>query len=329
MDKSRLESKVGLFVFIGLAVLALLLIQFSKGTSLFRGTYILKLQAENVGGLKQRSQVLLAGVSVGSVQDIKLEPSGTNVIITLQIYKDYPIYHDARFIIEASGFLGDQYVSVVPTANSQPVLTNGQVVECEAPFNLQEVARGAAGFIQRLDDTAKKLDASVTDLRAQVLNQQTLGNFGYAVTNLRTVTERAVGSINAINGIINTNGSQVGLAVSNLVLFSAELSNLGLSASNILATNAVNLTAATKNIREATANAQQLVTDIQSGKGLAGTLLENPQVATNVQVLAENLSIASSNLNRFGLWHFLWAHSPPPRTNSVKPVSVEPPPLRQ
>jgi ABC-type transporter Mla subunit MlaD len=50
MDKSRLETKVGLFVFIGLALLAALLIYFSKGTSLFHGTYELRLHASNVRG---------------------------------------------------------------------------------------------------------------------------------------------------------------------------------------------------------------------------------------------------------------------------------------
>ena len=72
MDKSRLEIKVGLFVLIGLVLLAVLLIQFSKGTSIFRGTYELRLHAVNVGGLKQRAGVLLAGVQVGSVSDIQL-----------------------------------------------------------------------------------------------------------------------------------------------------------------------------------------------------------------------------------------------------------------
>ena len=121
MDKSRLETKVGLFVFIGLALLAALLIQFSKGTSLFRGTYELRLHAGNVGGLKQRAGVLLAGVQVGSVSDIKLANDGKSVTILLNIYKENKIYHDARFVIEQSGFLGDQYVSIIPTTNSPPV----------------------------------------------------------------------------------------------------------------------------------------------------------------------------------------------------------------
>jgi len=75
MDKSRLETKVGLFVFVGLALLAVLLIQFSKGTSIFRGTYELRLQAANVGGLKPRASVLLSGVQVGAVSDIQLAPA--------------------------------------------------------------------------------------------------------------------------------------------------------------------------------------------------------------------------------------------------------------
>ena len=97
----------------------MLLIQFSKGTSLFRGTYLLNLHAANVGGLKERAGVLVSGVQVGSVSKIVLAGDGKSVTIVLQIYKDCPIYHDARFVIESAGFLGDQYVAVIPTTNSR------------------------------------------------------------------------------------------------------------------------------------------------------------------------------------------------------------------
>ena len=151
-------------------LLALLVIQFSKGTSLFHGTYELRLHAANVGGLKQRAGVLLAGVQVGSVSDIKLASDGKSVTILLDIYQGCKIYRDARFIIEQSGFLGDQYVSIIPTENQDRLLANGDEVNCQEPFNLQEVARSASGFIKRIEDTAKKLDDSVTDLRRVVLN---------------------------------------------------------------------------------------------------------------------------------------------------------------
>jgi hypothetical protein len=44
-------------------------------------------------------------------------------------------------------------------------------------------------------------------------------------------------------------------------------------------------------------------------------LLHNDQVATDIISIADNLEIASSNLNRLGLWKFLW-HKEPPHTNA-------------
>src|ERR1700690_3317433 len=248
MEKSHQEIKVGLFVIIGLVLLAVLLLQFSKGTSIFRGTYELRLHASNVGGLKERASVLLAGVQVGTVSGVELAQDGKSVTILLRVYKDYKIYHDARFVIQQSGFLGDQYVAIIPTANQLPLWTNGANVDCEAPFNLQEVARSASGFIQRIDDTAKKLDAAIADIRRLVLNEQTLTNFSAAVGNLRTFSEQAMGAVGDINVLIATNGEQINLAVSNVVFLSQDLIRLSDDAHGIVSTNGAEISAAVKNI---------------------------------------------------------------------------------
>jgi len=312
MEKSRQEIKVGLFVLVGLVLLAALLIQFSKSTSIFRGTYELRLHASNIGGLKERASVLLAGVQVGNVSGIQLAPDGKSVTILLQIYKDYQIYHDARFVIQQSGFLGDQYVAIIPTSNAPPVLQNGANVECEAPFNLQETARAAAGFIQRIDETAKKLDTAVSDVRRLVLNEQTLTNFANTVGNLRAISEQATDTVASINALVATNGAQIDLAVSNVVFFSQDLIRLSGDAHEIISTNGPEISAAMKNIEASTENLKKLTDDLQSGEGLAGALLQNGQLSTNMQAVAANLAIATSNLNRLGLWRFLWHREPPP-----------------
>jgi hypothetical protein len=63
---------------------------------------------------------------------------------------------------------------------------------------------------------------------------------------------------------------------------------------------------------------------LQSGKGLAGTMLKNEQLATNVQEIADNLATTTSNLNRLGLWHFLWHHEPQ-HTNSPSNETAQKP----
>lgn len=311
MDKSRLEIKVGLFVLIGLVLLAIVAVQFSKGTSLFRGNYELKLRAVNVGGIKKSAGVLLAGVQVGSVSEVKLAEDGKSVLIRLRIYNDFKIFHDARFVIEQAGFLGDQYVSVIPTTNSLPYLVNGDEVPCQEPFNLQEVARSTAGFIQRIDETAKKLDAAVMDLRRVVLNGQTLTNFAIAIGNTRLVSEQALTTVQNVNALVATNTGQVNAAVSNAVFFSHELTRLAGTANSLMATNGAEVGIAVGNIKSSTETLKQLMADLQAGKGLAGTILQNNELSTNVQTIANNLSVTTSNLNRFGIWGILWSQKQP------------------
>src|SRR5690348_13875335 len=112
MSQSRMEFKVGAFVLVCLGLLALLLIEFSRGPTMFRSTYNLNLVARNVGGLRPAAGVLLSGVQVGTVSRIQLDSSGTNVNITLRMFSEYVIKDDARFVIEQAGFLGDEYVAI-------------------------------------------------------------------------------------------------------------------------------------------------------------------------------------------------------------------------
>jgi hypothetical protein len=135
------------------------------------------------------------------------------------------------------------------------------------------------------------------------------------VNNLRVVSEQAMGTMHDINAIIATNGSQVSLAVSNVVFFSQELTRMANSADSLLATNTPEINATVKNIKSSSEALKKLMDDLQSGRGLAGTVLQNQQLATNVQAIVNNLSVASSNLNRLGLWSFLW-HKEPLRTNA-------------
>jgi len=311
MSKSRLEWKVGLFMFISLIVLAALVLEFSKGINIFRPTKIILLRAPNVGGLKIRAQVLMAGVQVGTVSDVRLGPQGTNVTIWLKIYANYEVHKDARFALETSGFLGDQYVAIIPTKNQGDVFHDQDVAEAEAPFNIQEVARSAGSFLRRIEETANRLNDAIADVRRLALNDQTLTNLSIAVGNLRTVSEHAISAVDGLNSLVTSNAPALSTSGSNLVTFSEQLTNFGGDLSQLLATNSPVLNAAVKNIESSTIMLKDLLADVQAGKGLAGNLLQNPVLATNVSLIVSNLSVTSSNLNRLGLWGIMWQHKPP------------------
>ncbi len=311
MAKSNLERKVGLFVAIGLVLLAVLLLQFSKGTTFFRSTYELRLKTSNVGGIKARASVLMSGVPVGSVSRIELAPDGKTVTIFLRIYGDFEIHRDARFVIEQSGFLGDQYVSIVPGENKAPLLGDQDEVVSPEPFNMQEVARAAAGFIKRIDETARKLNDAIERVDRLVLNEETLTNLSVTAGNFRLVSERTLTTIDTVNEFIETNQADVVASVSNVFHFSEQVNLVAEDFQNLLATNGVTVSAAAKNLESSSLMLKEILEDLRAGKGLAGGLLSDEQLKNHVSLLASNLMVTSSNLNRLGLWGILWKPKQP------------------
>jgi phospholipid/cholesterol/gamma-HCH transport system substrate-binding protein len=314
MSKSRLEIKVGLFVFIGLVLLGILMLQFGKGTSLFRSTKTLRLDTKNAGGLKKQASVLMAGVQVGNVSDIQLAPDGKRVTVTLRIYNEFIIRDDAKFYIKQSGFLGDNYIDIDPGENAGKELANDASMPAEEPFDLQGVARSAAGFIQRVDDAAKKLNDLISDVRRLALNEQTLTNLAVTVETMRSASERALGTVEEINALFATNTPAISQSASNLVLASEEITRFATSLNSVLATNSEGIATSVKNIESSTAILKDVLEDVKTGKGLAGTVLYNDEVSSSVASIVNNLSITTSNLNRLGLWGILWSRKPP-RTN--------------
>jgi phospholipid/cholesterol/gamma-HCH transport system substrate-binding protein len=321
MSQSRLEFKVGIFVFICLALLALLLLQFSKGTNLFRPTYTIYLTTRNVGGLRVRSQVLMSGVEVGKVAKTQLSPEGTIVTVALNIYKPYIIHRSARFSIEQFGFLGDQYVAIYPEGNQGPVMQQGDQAEAQEPFNLQDVARGAAGFITRIDETAKKLNDAINDVRRLVLNEETLTNLAVTVGTFRQVAENSLTTVENVDQLVISNKVPAAMAVSNLMAFSEELKSVGLSAQDVVNTNAPQIGIAVSNIVTSTAILTNLLAQVQEGHGLAGTVLKNDQLGNDLSVLASNLALTSRNLNEQGLWRVIRG----PKHGPSEPKTSPPP----
>jgi len=132
-------------------------------------------------------------------------------------------------------------------------------------------------------------------------------------------TEHAVSAVDNINSLVTTNTGAVASAVSNLVFFSRQINDFAGGLKDVVTTNSSELNASLKNLESSTATAKSMLEDMQAGKGLAGDVLRNEQLATNVNTIAANLTITTSNLNRLGLWHFLWHKEIPPDEKSSKP----------
>lgn len=301
MSEKRYAGRVGLFVALALIVGVSLLLVFSKGSSLLTPTYDLHLKARTVAGLRKGATVLLSGIVIGRVVDAEVAPGGRGVHIRVRIDDKYKIHSDALFVIEQIGFLGDQYVAIYPQENKGEVLAPGAVVPLEEPFNFQEVGRSARNLIDHFNETAKILNTSMDRVSRTLLSEQTLTNASATLANFRTVSERAIATMDTLNALVATNSAPVGIAMSNLVEFSQDLDKVSAELAEMIETNRHELTLAIKNLQATTKIVEGIAKDVEAGKGLAGTLVKDSGLQGNLTNMVANLATLSSNLNKYGL----------------------------
>jgi phospholipid/cholesterol/gamma-HCH transport system substrate-binding protein len=318
MSERRTQIKVGFFVLIGVTLMAGLLLAFSQAKAWRRGHYSINLVTANAGGIIDQSPVLMAGVPVGFVHDVELGASGTNVTLHIRIDQRFPIRSDAVFTIDSSGFLGDQFVSIRPTDNAGKLLEEGDTVVGAEPFNLQETARAAAGFIKRIDATADRLNQAIARVDKLVLNEETLTNLSATVRNFRAASEHALVLVDHLDGFVATNRAPVAEVLTNLLVFSSGLNDLTTSLNGVIATNSATLHESLANVAAATASLNTTVKSFEGTDGMVGSLLHDPALKARTAEVMDNLATLSSNLNRYGLLYKPKTALPKPMTNTVR-----------
>lgn len=128
MKKQRImEIWVGVFVAAGFAALFGLAMQVSNIPAFQTADgYQVHMRFDNIGGLRVRAPVTMAGVRVGRVSDIRLDPDSFEALVTVTIEERFdriPEDSDAR--IYTSGLLGEQYVAINPGGGVEWYLSDG------------------------------------------------------------------------------------------------------------------------------------------------------------------------------------------------------------
>jgi len=131
MDNSRIiEIWVGVFVAVGLGALFLLAMEVSNLAE-FREQktgYRLRAHFSNIGTLKVRSPVKIAGVTIGRVAAIRLDPEQYQAVVEMRIQPQYKLPDDSIASIYTSGLLGEQYVAI-EAGGSPEFLEDGDEIE--------------------------------------------------------------------------------------------------------------------------------------------------------------------------------------------------------
>jgi phospholipid/cholesterol/gamma-HCH transport system substrate-binding protein len=271
MFKSLEGAKLGLFIFVGSALIVLSIFTIGNKDSLFVDTIIVNSKFENVEGLKTGAPVRLSGFTIGSVSNIVLsgDSLGT-VIVSMNIEKS--LQHFIRLDSEASivteGLVGKKVVAIQPGSPSLAIAGAGSFIKSKTPLNISQVIEDTQSIIIYVKDLTKDFADIVHKVNEGDGSIGKLVNDSELYNAAVDITQSAKTSLDSITAKMNQ--------IAQLIV---ETNN---TASKVFADIDTSMVAI-KNI----------VMKVESGEGSIGKLLKDEDSYDSLKVMVNNLTVST------------------------------------
>ncbi len=179
MKRSRAtELKVGLFVMIALTIGGSVAFVLGNQRAVFRAKTQYQAVFDQVGGLRSGSPVRIAGVDVGTVDDVDLRENG-DILVKLSVIDDaaHLVRVDSMATIGNKGLLGDKLVDILPGEGER--IPPGGTIPSESPEDLSRYMAQAGEVLEAVHSTVENLERATeplgeeqfaNDLRATMRN---------------------------------------------------------------------------------------------------------------------------------------------------------------
>lgn len=140
MNMAKLEFMVGIFMMVGILCLGYLSVKLGKMELLGGDYYTVTASFDSVSGLKPGARVEVAGVEIGKVDRIALDPkAGDRAVTHLKIRSGVSIPDDVIASVRTSGIIGDKFIKLKPGGSERPLKNNDRIRETESAIDIEEL----------------------------------------------------------------------------------------------------------------------------------------------------------------------------------------------
>ncbi|GLI40101.1 outer membrane lipid asymmetry maintenance protein MlaD [Geobacter hydrogenophilus] len=140
MKKVTLELIVGIFVAIGILCLGWLSVKLGKMELVGGDHYEVYAEFDSVSGLKEGAAVEIAGVEIGRVDRIALDPKfNDRARVSMRIANGVKLQDDIIASVRTSGIIGDKFILLKPGGSDKFLANNGRIRETESAVDLEEL----------------------------------------------------------------------------------------------------------------------------------------------------------------------------------------------
>ena len=255
------ELKIGLLAVVALVVASTVIFLLSGESGFFWQRYNLHTKFSNAAGLKAGAPVRVAGVEVGSVEDVKF--SGADVLVTFQLNKEMQPRVTTKSVatIGSVSLLGESALDVTAATEGTPIPEDGFVRSGRTPGQLADVAEGATKSLEQAT-------ALIKDIRA---GKGTVGKL-FTDDALYREIEGFVGAAEAVANSLRAGRGTMG--------------------------RLLNEDAVYRELSASVSNLQVMTARLNAGEGSLGKLLQDPSLANSLSATTANLDTVTGRLSR-------------------------------
>jgi phospholipid/cholesterol/gamma-HCH transport system substrate-binding protein len=263
---------------------------FLKGRDLFANYKTFFVQYDNVEGLQGSAPVTINGLVVGKVSKIKFLDSTGKVQVELQIKSDFPFSKSSVAYIYEPGLIGGKQIMITPNFEDKTIAESGITLQGGTVPGLTTLV---AQKLTPLQDKVEKMVVSADKLLKNVnsvLDAKTKDHLKSSIANLdETLAEFKVAS-GTVNEMLADNKGKINTTMANVNKASGNFAKISDSIAK------VNIGATVKKLEKTLASVDQIMSDVQAGKGTLGKLAKDEALYTNFNKTSKELELLLQDL---------------------------------
>ncbi len=279
------EIKTAILVLVSIALL-IWGITFLSGSNIFNSTRKFYVVYPNVEGLTTASSVTINGLVVGKVNKIQLMENGS-LQVELLMTDPVDVPKTSKAVMYSPSFLGGKQISLEINYNETNFAQDGDFLEGGNMSGLLDgLGEKADPLIQKLDSVLLNVNKLVESINT-TLDEETQKNLQEAIAELNQTMKNANGITSKFDRMVTENESKInnivndfGQTSKNLAAFSDDLDKVQLEKlQEILA-----------KFDSAAASLDNMMKDVENGKGNLGKLLKEEQLYQNLEGATKELN---------------------------------------
>ena len=301
------QLRVGILVAVSLVVLAVGVFLISGQMGFLSRKYSLKAYLSDASGLREGSQVQLAGIPIGNVKAIRVssyaEPlRAVEIDMTLRKRYQDQIRADSVVTTESAGLLGEKYINISRGSPGQSVLSDGGELKSHEEADIKQVVQNTNDVLSDL----RVLSSKLNDISNQITTGKgSMGKLIYDPALYNRMNQTASEAERLVAGIEHGQGTlgkliadealyrQMSATMDRLTNFIDDVQHGKGSAGRFVTDPAVY-----DNLNKAATKANSLLDNINSDKGTLGRLIHDPQLYNHLSETADHLDAITARMER-------------------------------